>query len=240
MGMPVTLDIVDRSAKQSDYDRIFNYFTEVDNRFSTYKQTSEITELNGGLIALNDISPEMRQILTLAEQTKKETDGYFDVGPIGRCDPSGIVKGWAIDNAAKKLKVMGFKNYSVNAGGDIQASGLNRRRKPWTIGVRHPFEKDKIVKKITIGNGAVATSGTYERGEHIYNPLQNNQPANEIVSLTVIGPNILDADRFATAAFAMGRAGINFIESLPGYEGYQIDHYGQATLTTNLSNYLHA
>jgi thiamine biosynthesis lipoprotein len=78
----------------------------------------------------------------------------------------------------------------------------------------------------------MATSGIYFRGEHIYNP-HNDSQVKEVVSLSVVGSNIYDADRFATAAFAMGREGINFIEKLEGFEGYQIDREGMATMTSN-------
>jgi thiamine biosynthesis lipoprotein len=83
----------------------------------------------------------------------------------------------------------------------------------------------------------VATSGTYIRGLHIYNPRAGNQPVSDIVSLTVIGPNIHDADRFATAAFAMGADGIRFIEQLPGYEGYIIDKNQLGTMTSGFEKY---
>jgi thiamine biosynthesis lipoprotein len=84
----------------------------------------------------------------------------------------------------------------------------------------------------------VATSGTYLRGAHIYNPHAPDAPAGDIVSLTVIGPNILEADRFATAAFAMGEGGIDFIERVDGLEGYQIDSEGMARMTSGLERYL--
>ena len=86
----------------------------------------------------------------------------------------------------------------------------------------------------------MATSGTYIRGQHIYNPFERSQPITEIVSLTVIGPNVYEADRFATAAFAMGRVCIDFIEQQNGLEGYMIDQDGIATLTSGFEKYLHA
>jgi len=88
----------------------------------------------------------------------------------------------------------------------------------------------------TKGKG-IATSGSYLRGQHIYNPHTPQEKLLEIVSLTVIGENVLEADRFATAAFAMGRDGINFIEQLPGFEGYAIDKNGLATMTSNFELY---
>src|SRR4051812_46469475 len=111
MGMPVTIEITDKNAKTEDIKKIFNYFRAVDERFSPYKKTSEISRINRGEISPKNYSPEMREIFRLAQKTKKETSGYFEIGPIGRCDPSGIVKGWAISNAAKKLRALGYKNY---------------------------------------------------------------------------------------------------------------------------------
>jgi len=77
-----------------------------------------------------------------------------------------------------------------------------------------------------------ATSGTAARGQHIYNPHQPQQAIEDIASITVVGPDIYEADRFATAAFAMGRSGIMFIEQLPGFEGYLIDANAVATMTS--------
>jgi thiamine biosynthesis lipoprotein len=76
------------------------------------------------------------------------------------------------------------------------------------------------------------------RGAHIYNPRDAADQLDEIVSLTVIGPDVLEADRMATAAFAMGRLGVYFIEALPDFEAYMIDRSGQATMTTHFSDYV--
>jgi len=135
------------------------------------------------------------------------------------------------------LAKSGFKNYYVEAGGDIQVAGRNSRGLPWQIGIRNPFAKSQIVKVLVLPNGeGVATSGTYERGHHIYNP-KNHLAVKDIVSLTVVGPNIYEADRFATAAFAMEKDGILFIEKMPGLEGYMIDTAGMATFTSGFKSY---
>ena len=101
-----------------------------------------------------------------------------------------------------------------------------------------PLDAGSIVKVLSIRDCGIATSGTYVRGEHIYNPTDSDQPITGILSLTVIGPDIYEADRFATAAFAMGPAGINFIEQLPGFEGYMIDPGGMATYTSGFERYV--
>ncbi|TIX91826.1 MAG: FAD:protein FMN transferase, partial [Mesorhizobium sp.] len=93
----------------------------------------------------------------------------------------------------------------------------------WSVGIRNPFNAQEIVKIVYPRGRGLATSGTYVRGHHIYNPHAIDSPIQDIVSLTVIGADVLEADRFATAAFAMGRDGILFIERTPGLEGYVID-----------------
>lgn len=238
MGVPVTVEIVDLAKDNTIFEQIFSYFTYVDKKFSTYKKSSETTLINEGKINPKDYSKDMQTVLKLSEKTKHETNGFFDVWVNGRLDPLGLVKGWAILNAAKKLKKEGIKNFFVDAGGDIQFSGKNEKGKPWQIGIRNPFNIKQIVKVVNLKNKGIATSGTYIRGKHIYNPKKNFSPADEIISLTVIGPNVYEADRFATAAFAMGNKGIIFIENLKDFEGYSIDKKGIAIKTSGFNQFI--
>ena len=238
MGMPVTLEVADARATAATLNKIFDYFTTIDEKFSTYKATSEISQINAGQLRVEDSSSDMRLIFDLAEQTRRETFGYFNIQRGGMIDPSGIVKGWAIHEAAKLLLADGCQDFYVDAGGDIQVSGRNNQGEVWRAGIRNPFNPQEIVKVLSLTGCGVATSGTYVRGQHIYNPLAPNDRLDEIVSLTVIGPDVYEADRFATAAFAMGRAGIYFIEMRPGFEAYMIDAAGQATLTTGFEQYV--
>jgi thiamine biosynthesis lipoprotein len=232
MGMPVTLEVVDPGVTRQTFEAVFAYFEYVDRKFSTYKHDSEISMINRQEITLAQSSEDMQAVFTLAEQTRQETGGYFNIDRNGLYDPSGIVKGWAIDTAAGILRQAGFDNYYVDAGGDIQVSGKNSQGQDWIVGIQNPFNPREIVKVLSVHNCGVATSGTYVRGLHIYNPKNDDQPITGIVSLTVIGPDIYEADRFATAAFAMGSAGILFIEELAGFEGYMIDQHGLATYTS--------
>ncbi|MDX8481503.1 FAD:protein FMN transferase [Mesorhizobium sp. VK24D] len=235
MGMPVTVDIAD--APSTLIDTVFDYFEEIDRRFSTYKTDSEISAINRGDVPVKDWSREMMEVLALAERTKNETGGYFDMRkPDGSLDPSGIVKGWAIRNAAGMVREAGVNDFFIEAGGDIQSSGKSASGLEWSVGIRNPFNMDEIVKIIYPRSRGVATSGTYARGQHIYNPHGLDRPIADIVSLTVVGPDVLEADRFATAAFAMGRDGIYFIEQVSGLEGYVIDIEGRATLTAGFGD----
>jgi len=239
MGMPVTVEVIGKDVKSSDLAGVFKYFRSIDQSFSTYKALSEISLINSGKITLSEISPDMKKVFELAAKTKKETGGYFDIQRNGQLDPSGIVKGWAILNAANLLRKKGYKDFYIEAGGDIQSSGKNASGEAWKVGIRNPFNTNEIIKVINLTNQGIATSGTYEKGGHIYNPKSEEKSASgNIVSLTVIAKDVLEADRFATAAFAMGEKGINFIENLPGIEAYMVDKSGIATLTTGFEKYL--
>lgn len=234
--MPVSVEIVSEKQPAALIAEVFQHFQRIDEQYSTYKQSSEISQINRGL-QQRFWSPEMKKVLALCEITKQETDGYFDVEHNGQLDPSGLVKGWAIRGAAMLLLRHGVKNFMIDAGGDIEAHGFNADNQPWLVGIRNPFNRRQNVKIVEVNGCGVATSGTYIRGQHIYNPHSLADSLDKVASLTVVGPNIYEADRMATAAFAMGRSGINFIERLKGFEGYLIDNQGLATMTSGFVNY---
>jgi len=237
MGMPISIEIVGSTASKDLFDLVYDYFTYVDNTYSTYKSDSEISRINRGL-PRQQWSAEMKEVLAMCEKTKEETGGYFNIEHSGQLDPSGLVKGWAIQQAAELLYKRGVKDFYIEAGGDIQVRGHNAQSKPWQVGIRNPFRRQEVIKTIQIHTEGVATSGTYIRGQHIYNPHHPDSPITDIASLTVIGPNIYEADRFATAAYAMGKKGIVFIENLKGFEAYMVDNHKQATLTSGFERYL--
>jgi thiamine biosynthesis lipoprotein len=238
MGMPITLEIVDPGAPLSIFERVFDYFDSIDQKFSTYKDQSEISRINRRELALEQSSPDMQLVFDLCEQMRLETGGYFDIQRDGYFDPSGLVKGWAAWNAAELVRQEGFVNFYVDAGGDIQTSGKNARAQSWRVGIRNPFNLHEIVKVLSLGDCGVATSGTSIRGQHIYNPYSASSTIDDILSLTVIGSDVYYADCFATAAFAMGKEGIRFIEDLDGFEGYMIDNLRQATYTSGFLRYV--
>lgn len=236
MGMPITLEITERVPK-SFFDEVFDYFRSVDSRYSTYKQDSEISKINGGL-PKTKWSAEMKSVLDLCEKTRQQTKGYFNIKHDGKIDPSGLVKGWAIKNAADLLYMKGVSNFNVEAGGDIQVSGHNDQDQEWHIGIRSPFKVNEIIKTVKVSNEGIATSGTYIRGQHIYDPFNPQKRLDQVKSFTVIGPNIYEADRFATAAFAMGWNGISFIESIKGLEGYMVTDDEMATYTSGFERFV--
>jgi len=238
MGMPITVEVVDPQTTEETIDMVFDYFDSIDKKFSTYKGNSEISAINRGELTKENWSTDMKEVFDLSEKTRQETFGYFDIAkPDQTFDPSGLVKGWSIWNAAKLLEKKGFENFFVDAGGDIQVHGKNSKQKIWSVGIRNPFKQEENVKIVYLEDKGIATSGTYIRGQHIYNPHKKNEEITDIVSLSVVGQNVYEADRFATAAFAMGRSGLAFIEGLEGLEGYMIDAGGIGFETSNFQAY---
>ena len=238
MGMPITVEVVDATSPEM-MARVFQWFEAVDARFSTYRADSEISRFNRGEVSEANFSTEMKEVWALARTTETESQGFFNMlRGDGTSDPSGIVKGWAIKKAAELLSAEGCKNFYVDAGGDIQARGHNQAGEEWRIGLRSPFQLCDIIKVVAPRGQGIATSGSYIRGAHIWNPHAPREMLADVLSFTVIGPDVLEADRFATAGFAMGADGIYFIESLPGFEAYQVNARGLATQTTNFQDYV--
>ena len=230
MGMPVVVSIVDDFAKGNDIDEVFSYLRGIDERFSTYNDRSEMTKINLGFIDAFHYSSEMKEILSLSEQTKIETNGFFNIERNFKIDPSGIVKGYAITKAAYKLRKKGYSNFYIEIAGDIEVAGHNNKNEKWSVGIQNPFNTDEIIKIVKVTNCGIATSGNYRNGLHIYDP-KSGIVVDEIKSMSIIGKSAYDADRFATAAFAMGEKGLEFIEKKAGLEGFMVtsDHRGHMT-----------
>ncbi|MDE2335538.1 MAG: FAD:protein FMN transferase [Rhodospirillales bacterium] len=237
MGMPITVDVP--AGTQAVIEAAFARFADIEARFSPYRPDSEVVRFNALRLADGEPSEELREVLALAERTRIETRGYFDIArPDGFLDPTGIVKGWAIRDVAHLIEAQGFTDYLVDAGGDIQCRGSAPDGEPWRIGIRNPFDAMQIVKIVAPRDRGIATSGTSARGQHIYDPHRPGREISDVRSITVIGPDVLEADRFATAAFAMGESGIDFIEAQPGLEGYLIGADRVAVQTTGFREFV--
>jgi FAD:protein FMN transferase len=231
MGMPVTIQLNDPAIPAAALDEAFRDFALLDETFSPFLARSAVSRINRGELRPADADDLVRQALHLCKLYETATNGYFTAWLNGRLDPSGLVKGWAIDRACAILERHGCRNYFVDAGGDVQSRGVNEHGAPWRVGIRHPVLRQKVVRVIHSSDLAVATSGTYEKGGHIVDP-HSGRAANELVSFTVVGPDILQADVYATAGFAMGRHGLDFVEQTDGYEAYAIDRFHIATWTS--------
>jgi thiamine biosynthesis lipoprotein len=236
MGMPICIDVRDPDVDPAALDRTFSFLTWVDQTFSTYKPNSEISRINRGMMRLEDAHPDVHLVLARCEDMCQETGGYFDINsnrlPIpvidvsgketmAGIDPSGFVKGWAVDRAAEVLDGAGARNYSINAGGDVRVRGGALPDPVWRVGIRHPYLHDKVAAVVVADDLAIATSGTYERGDHITDPHTGLAPTG-VLSVTVVGPELATADSYATAIFAMGEAGPAWTTRLFGYEAMTI------------------
>lgn len=220
MGTMIAIDLADPlpSATLSELaDDFFAWMREVDRRFSTYKPDSEVCRLQRREWRLDQCSAYVREVLDACADLWRETNGYFDVYATGPLDPSGYVKGWAAEIASARLAAAGSTNHLVNAGGDIRVRGGPAPGEPWHIPIRHPWRRDGTYLVVAGTDTAVATSGTYERGFHVVNP-RTGEPARELRSVTVVGPDLAVADAYATAGVAMGMTGMRWLAALPGYE----------------------
>jgi thiamine biosynthesis lipoprotein len=235
MGMPILIDVREPDVDPAALDRAFDWLRFVDATFSTYKADSEISRLNRGELALQDAHPDVREVLARCEALREETGGYFDIraphldraeaataAPAAQAlDPSGLVKGWSAVRAAEILDAAGARNYCINAGGDIIARGRPFPDPYWRFGIQHPLLRDRLAVVVEVRDQAIATSGAYERGNHIVDP-HTGRPPDDVLSVTIIGPDLAVADAYATAAYAMGKAGPAWTARLDGYEAMTI------------------
>jgi thiamine biosynthesis lipoprotein len=223
MGMPIVLDVRDE-VEDKAIDRVFDWLRWVDATFSTFKADSEISRINRGELAVEAAHADVREVLQRCEELRAATQGYFDVTvpTPGAIDPSGLVKGWAVDRGADLLDDVGARNYGISAGGDIRVRGRALPDTCWRVGIQHPRLRNRVAAIVETTDLAIATSGAYARGDHVVDPHGVAAPAG-VLSVTVCGPDLGTADAFATAAFAMGVAGPRWTARLPrGYDAMTI------------------
>jgi FAD:protein FMN transferase len=223
MGTVVGVDVRDSDVPVATVDRaVTAFFAELaalEARFSPWRPDSEISRIGRGELAAADAAADVRWVLGACAHLKASSGGAFDAWASGGpfpLDPSGLVKGWAVDEATRHLADAGIGSYIVNAGGDVVARGTPAAGRAWRVGIRHPDRADRLAAVLETGAAAVATSGLYERGEHIRDARSGRVP-RDLHSLTVVGPELTWADAYATAAFAMGMRGLEWVHDRPGY-----------------------
>ena len=152
-------------------------------------------------------------------------------------DPSGFVKGWAVEAAARILESHGCANFCINAGGDIAIRGHVSADTPWRVGIRHP-DLENLLALVVEGVGplAIATSATYERGAHIVDP-RVGESSLGLASATVVGSDLGIADAYATACFVMGLESLDWIEQRSDYDVYLISHDQQTYWSSGFGRY---
>jgi len=224
MGFPISLDIRDEDTSlPAAAERAFEWLREADARFSPFRADSEVSRLDRAELAPNELSPDLVHVLDLCDLYETSTGGAFRVRLPGRgFDPCAIVKGWAVQGAAEMLFEAGARRFCVNAGGDVVTFGEPEPGQAWRVGVRHPERPDQLCVVLGTRDGAVATSGLYERGDHIIDG-RTGKPARGLMSITIVAADLTTADATATAAFAMGPDGIAWAAAQPGCEVFAVD-----------------
>jgi thiamine biosynthesis lipoprotein len=226
-GTVLYIDVTSSVDIESAITKVNQYVQHVDEVFSTYKENSIISQLRRNEIDIEQCSPEVIEVWNLCAFVKELSQGAFDPWAVaGGFDPSGLVKGWAADNCAEILLAAGANHVQVNAAGDLALRGGFTPDQPWSIGVVNPDNRLEILQTFEIIDGAIATSGTYERGAHINDPY-TGMIAIGAKSATVIGPNGAIADALATALMVAGRdGGVWFTTSeLSDYSAWVIDRH---------------
>jgi FAD:protein FMN transferase len=214
----VTIDARGLSAEVAAaevFPLVATFLHDVDAWFSTWRDDTPVHALRTGTVDESGVPPVVAQVLAGCRAARDLTDGAFDPWAVaGGFDPSGYVKGWAAERCVDLLAGAGLVNVSVNAGGDVVCRGEAEPGRPWRVGVRHPREHDLVARVVELRDGAVATSGTYERGFHVVDP-RTGQPAHGVISATVVGPEGALADALATGLVVAGPAGLSWLARLP-------------------------
>lgn len=216
MGTAFSVDVRDPGDWRTAIAEVVTWLHHVDTVFSTYKPDSDISRMRRGELRLAAADPDVATVLELCAITQGMTGGYFTAMHDGTIDPTGIVKGWAIEQASALLLRHGAGNHAINGGGDVQLCGEAAAGKPWTVGITDPLDRQRVLTTVSGRDFAIATSGTAERGNHLTNPF-TGRPATTLLAATVVGPSLTFADAYATAAFVMGTDALRWSNSLPDY-----------------------
>jgi thiamine biosynthesis lipoprotein len=249
-GTVISLEVPD-GVPGSIFVELHDWFVRVDELFSTWRDDSEVRRIADGRLPADDASPEVKDVLATCAALRAITDGAFDIevgahpsvppGP-GRADldPSGYVKGWAMDRVAERLVSAGVTEFTAAAGGDVVVRSSHGGDGHggdghWRVGIQHPWERDRLAAVVHLDSGAVATSGRYERGDHVVDP-RTGRPATGLMSVTVVGDELGTADAFATAAMAMGADGIAWLAARSDVEAMAITDERRMLFTTGFED----
>jgi len=208
----------------------------LDHRFSHYSLDSEIsTWLSGGAVS-PDALADFDHVLRACGRLNEDSSGVFTIKnpDSGRVDTAGYVKGFAMRRAAHTLRIFDITSFVIGVGGDTYCSGRPEQSRPWRVAVSDPRSGRGVVALVDATDTAIATSGTAERGDHIWNASRSAR--SEILSFTVVGPDIAEADAYATIGFAMGEPGMAWVAERAGYRSLVVRADGtlvsDADLTT--------
>jgi thiamine biosynthesis lipoprotein len=238
MGMPISLALRGRHADdeigRSAWTAVIAALREADLVFSTYRPESYVSRLGRGEIRPADCPPEVAEVLELGEAAERESHGAFRVRrplPGGGTifDPTGVVKGWAVERAATFLRELPDTDFCLSAGGDLACRAARPGSDPWRIGIEDPRDPTRILAVVPLRAGAVATSGTAHRGPHLVDA-RTGRPPERVASVTVVADSLIWADIDATAAYAMGPDAAAWLRTRPGRSGLVVWRDGSSTV----------
>jgi FAD:protein FMN transferase len=224
MGTVFSFDIraTDVPRARTAVEEAVGWLHRVDELFSTYRPQSQLRRLARGEVSEADCDPLVSEVLRLCEDAEAHSDGWFSQRYAGDLDPTGLVKGWAVERASQLLRAAGAVGACVNGGGDVQLCGHPEGR-PWRAGISDPLRPGRLAAVVeSAAELAVATSGTAERGCHVLDPHTGAPPKGGLASITVLAQGLTAADAWATAAFAMGADARDWLEALPEVEAFAV------------------
>jgi thiamine biosynthesis lipoprotein len=235
MGLPISVhlrgDDVTGDRVEQQVAAAFAELRHVDTVLSPYRDDSDLTRWERSELSLADADPMLAVVVELCDEARDPTGGWFDPRRLPdphtgepRYDPSGLVKGWAVERAARHLAALTGYGWCLNAGGDVLAHAPDDQP-PWRIGIENPNDPTRIMRVVERRDGAVASSGSVHRGAHIIDP-HTGRPATVVRAVTVAGPTLLWADVYATAAAARGASALAWLDELDGYEALMVTSSG--------------
>ncbi len=230
MGMPISVALRGRHAHDEPGRRAWTAVMDSlrwsDRVFSTYRADSFVSRLDRGEIALSDCPQEVAEVLAIGRAAEVASGGAFSIWRPG-LDPSGVVKGWAVQRAAVHLRDLPETDFCLSAGGDMVC--LAQSGPAWNIGIEHPLDPDRLLATVPVRDGAVATSGTAHRGPHLVDARSRKAPEG-LASVTVVARSLVEADVDATAAFALGQSAAAWLSSRPSRKGLVVWADGRVSL----------
>lgn len=223
MGMPISVAMRGRHAGTpagSDaWQAVIAELRDVDAIFSTYRDDSIVSRLSRGELTPDDCPAAVREVLELGREAERQTAGAFSIFLPGRdgerrLDPSGVVKGWAVERASRLLDELDDTDFCLSAGGDMTCHVADPDRDAWRVGIEDPHRPASLIAVVPVRSGAVATSGTAHRGAHLIDPRDGSRPS-AVASVTIIAASLTWADIDATAAFVQGSGAARWLEGRP-------------------------
>jgi FAD:protein FMN transferase len=241
MGTMASIHVHDEVAParaDAAIDAVFAELERLEEMFSTFRATSIVSRVNRGELSLVDCPPEVIEVMDACTWLEHVSDGAFSArrpDRVGELDPAGFVKGWATEKASARLVDAGLEHWYVSVGGDLVVHGRPLPEERWQVAIADPLHPGDVIARLEIVSGAVATSGTAARGEHVWDG-RSGHAANELAAITVVGPVLAWADAFATAAFAQGERGVTWVEQFDGYGAIAVHRDGTVVASNGIDH----